>query len=319
MKHIFILNPNSGKFKKRNQFESQVMEIANELGIECEIYHTKAARDGERYARECCEKAALEGKRLRIYGCGGDGTLNELVNGIYGFDNVEVGIIPMGTGNDYIRNYGTKADFMDIRGQFLGKSRTSDLLKYEAEYMGAVTEGYCANMFNIGFDCNVADLTAKVKKIPFVQGSLAYLIGVAVKFIKKEGANLKIEYENGKVLDGKIFLIAIANGCFCGGGVKGVPESILDDGLMDVSVVNNISRLAFASLFPSYAKGTHMQKKIVIEKNLILYSKEKALTITANGESLKLCVDGEISNQKKVKLSVVEDAIRFIVPANLAD
>ena len=58
---------------------------------------------------------------------------------------------------------------------------------------------------------------------------------------------------------------------------------------------------------------------MVIEKNLILYSKEKALTITANGESLKLCVDGEISNQKKVKLSVVEDAIKFIVPANLAD
>jgi len=319
MKHIFILNPNSGKSKNRKKFESELIKTCDELGLEYEIYYTKAALDGQRYVRECCEKAAVEGKKLRVYGCGGDGTVNELVNGVYGFENVEFGIFPMGTGNDYIRNYGTKEAFLNIRNQILGKSKKSDLIKYKAEYNDKISEGLCANMFNIGFDCNVADLTARVKRVPFIQGSLAYLVAVVIMFVQKKGADLKIEFPDGKVRDGRILLIAVANGCFCGGGVKGVPKSILDDGLMDVSVVNNISRLAFLRLFSSYSKGTHLERKDVIKNNIIEYSKEKALTITANGESFMLCIDGEISNQNKVEFSMAEDAVKFIVPADIAD
>ena len=95
--------------------------------------------------------------------------------------------------------------------------------------------------------------------------------------IRKKGADLRIEYNDGRVLDGKILLIAIANGCYCGGGVKGVPYCKLDDGLMDVSVVKDISRMCFLTLFPSYAKGTHMQKHKIQARKIIQYSKEKVL------------------------------------------
>ena len=221
----------------------------------------------------------------------------------------------MGTGNDYIRNYGAVSSFLDIKAQIRGESRSSDAIHYRAEYGDVVTEGYCANMFNIGFDCNVVDMTARVKTWPFVGGSLAYLISVAIILIKKKGADLLIEYDDGTVIDGRILLIAIANGCFCGGGVKGVPESVLDDGLVDVSVVKDVSRLTFITLFPSYAKGTHLSKKKIIDRDIIRYTKEKALTVTANGESLRLCTDGEITTQKKVRFSIVENAFRFIVPS----
>ena len=314
MKHVFIMNPLSGKRRSRRRMTDDITSACKELGADYEIYFTKGPLDCKRHARQLCEEAAAEGHKLRIYGCGGDGTVNELVNGVYGYDNVEIGVIPMGTGNDYIRNYGAVSSFLDIKAQIRGESRSSDAIHYRAEYGDVVTEGYCANMFNIGFDCNVVDMTARVKNWPFVGGSLAYLISVAIILIKKKGADLVIEYDDGTSLDGRILLIAIANGCFCGGGVKGVPKSVLDDGLMDISVVKDISRMTFVTLFPSYAKGTHLNKKKIIDRNIIKYTKERALTVTANGESLRLCTDGEITTQKRVRFSIVENAFRFIVP-----
>ena len=115
--------------------------------------------------------------------------------------------------------------------------------------------------------------------------------------------------------DGNILLCSVANGCFCGGGIKGVPKSILDDGLMDVSVVRGgITRTTFVKLFPKYQKGTHLEDPLLVRKKICDYRKEKTLTITSNDESLRLCVDGEISSQKRVEFAVLQDAFRFIVP-----
>ena len=222
--------------------------------------------------------------------------------------------MPRGTGNDYIRNYGKVSDFKDIDCQISGKSVYSDAIKYRAIYNNKIMEGHCANMFNIGFDCNVVDLTSRIKRIPAVKGSFAYLLSVFVILIKKKGADLKIEYADGDIVDEKILLIAIANGCYCGGGVKGVPYCELDDGFMDVSVVRNVTRRFFVALFPSYAKGTHLEKKKMTERDIIRYSREKTLTVTANGESLRLCTDGEITTQKKIEFSIMPKAFRFIVP-----
>ncbi len=314
MKHVFIINPNAGKKGKLEKFCDNITTTAESLGLDCELYFTKGPKDCGKYARELCEKASAGGEKIRIYGCGGDGTVNELVNGVYGYENVEIGVIPMGTGNDYIRNYGQVDDFRNIKNQLLGKSQTSDLIKYRGEYNGEVTEGYCANMFNIGFDCNVVDMTDRLKALPLVNGSLAYLLGVAGTFIKKKGADLKIEFPDGRVKDGPILLTAVANGQYCGGGIKSSPEGILDDGLMDVTIIDDVTRMFFISMFPSYKKGTHLTRKKVMEGNMIRYTKENALTITANGESARFCIDGEINTYKKVEFSMVEDAIRFIVP-----
>lgn len=315
MKHIFIINPIAGRKKKSEKFINNIIQTSESLGIDYQLYFTKGRGDGGKFARECCIKYSDENVPLRIYGCGGDGTVNELANGTYGYDNVEIGIIPMGTGNDYIRNYGTVKEFRNIRNQILGKSQYSDLIRYKAYCNNDVIEAYCANMFNIGFDCNVADLTETVKQLPLIKGPMAYLISVAIILIKKKGANLKIEFEDGRVKDGKLLLTSIANGCYCGGGVKGAPYSKLDDGLMDVTVIEDISRMFFISMFPSYSKGTHLEKKKVKEGGMIKCTKEKTLTITARDEYLKLCTDGEISIHEKLEFSMVSEGFRFIVPA----
>lgn len=317
MKYYFVVNPVSGKRKIREKLIEDIRTVCEKEGLKWEIYRTEGAKDGERFIRGICERHRDSGEPLRIYACGGDGTLNEAVNGAYGFSNVEIGAMPLGTGNDYIRNYGEPGAFLDIRRQLRGASRCSDLIGYRAEYGGKVTEGHCANMFNIGFDCNVVDMTSRVKQLPFARGPLAYLISVVIILIKKKGADLRIEYGDGTVLDGKILLIAIANGCYCGGGVKGVPYSITDDGLMDVSVVSDVTRRFFIRLFPSYSKGIHLEKDEIKNGDVIRYTKERNLKLTANGKSMRLCTDGEITTQKKAEFFMEKDAFRFIVPEGL--
>ena len=147
MKHVFIMNPESGKVRSRRKIVTAIEQAACQLGADYEIYFTKGQGDGGAYAHALCEKyckgferagadanrsgdldRASETARLRIYGCGGDGTINEMVNGCFGYEDVEIGAIPMGTGNDYIRNYGKATDFKDIRRQMRGRSVSSDLI-----------------------------------------------------------------------------------------------------------------------------------------------------------------------------------------------
>lgn len=316
MKYYFILNPASGNKKHKNDSLYLIRDVVKKYELDYDIYFTRHQGDAARYIKETCEAHAKAQDPIRFYAFGGDGTVNELVNGAYGYDNVEVGIIPQGTGNDYIRNYGDPKQFADLESQILGESRYSDLIRYKAEYEGKLTEGFCANMFNIGFDCNVVDMTDRVKTWPLFTGSTAYLASVFIVLGKKKETHLRIEYDDGTVYDGNVLLTSIANGCFCGGGIKGVPRSVLDDGLMDVSVVKGgVTRRFFVRLFPSYKKGTHLENEEI--RKVLDYRQEKNLTVTAGGESLRLCVDGEISTQKKVEFSMVSKAIRFIVPKGI--
>lgn len=325
MKNIFVLNPASGRRNHGNEILRQIRDAANRVGADFDVYFTREPGDAYRFIRETCEKragsAAATGDApsdgpIRFYGCGGDGTVNELVNGAYGFDGVEVGVIPQGTGNDYIRNYGEPEAFLDIESQLLGESRPSDLIWYRAENGDEVIEGLCANMFNIGFDSHVVATTDRVKRFPLVSGSMAYLASVFITLAKKKETSLVVEYPDGTVYDDNVLLLSIANGCFCGGGIKGVPRSILDDGLMDVSLVRGgVTRSFFVKLFPKYQKGTHLEDPRI--QGIIDYRQEEELTVTCKGNDLTLCVDGEISMQKKVAFRVISKAIRFIVPKGL--
>ncbi len=318
MKYYFVLNPESGNKKHKNDILREIRDAARKLGEDFDLYFTKAPGDAGCYVREVCETHAKENtgtepETIRIIGCGGDGTVNELVNGAFGFENVEIGVIPQGTGNDYIRNYGDPKQFFSVENQMLGESRPSDLIEFRTEANGNEICAYCANMFNIGFDCNVVHMTDKIKQWPVFSGSMAYLASVFITLAGKKETSLRIEYEDGTVYDNNVLLISIANGCFCGGGIKGVPRSVLDDGLMDVSLVRGgVTRRYFVSLFPKYQKGTHLEDPRI--QGVIDYRQEKALTVTANQGPLQLCVDGEIRTCGKVSFRVVPKAIRFIVP-----
>jgi len=319
MKNIFVVNPAAGKKKGNAAFIKTIETAAKNIDADFEVYVTKAAHDAEQFVRQTCE-TRCKSQPIRFFACGGDGTLNEVVNGAYGFD-VQIGCIPIGSGNDFVRNFPDAGDFRNITAQLAGQPQIVDLIRYTQVVDGHLEASYCANMFNIGFDCNVVDMAAKLKKYPFIGGSAAYFLGIIFTLIKKTGIELRINFTDetnlaaAQVHDKKILLAAIANGCFCGGGFKGVPRATLDDGLIDVSIIENVPRITFLKLLLKYSKGTHLETSI--GKRIITYKKCKCLTINVNGSTARMSTDGQITDIHNVHFESIPKAMWFSVPTAL--
>jgi len=304
MKHIFIVNPMSGQGDESKKLIGEL----EKRKLDC--YVTKGPGDGANHIRQTCERSPSE--PIRFYSCGGDGTFNEVVNGAFGFTNAEVAVMPAGSGNDFIKNFAVPlGHFKDIDKQLSGSAVTIDLIRYQDTAEGSEAK-YAANMFNIGFDCNVVVKMAAVKKYPFVRGSLAYLLSILLTLIKKDGADLIIDFEDGTSHRGYVFLTAIGNGAFCGGGLKGMPRANLKDGLMDICIVQNVSRRMVIPLLPKYANGTHLEDQKL--KDYILYKQCKSFTIRGFEDRWNLCVDGDVKTVGKTRFDIVPDAIKFSLP-----
>lgn len=306
MKTVFILNPGAGREKNIEKIAETIKNTAKELGATVEIYITKAAYDATEFVREYCKKFG----GARFIACGGDGTLSEVINGAIDCKDAEIGVIPMGTGNDFCRNF--KGDFENLKSQISAKSVACDAIRYTTEVDGKKYTGVCANMFNIGFDCNVADMTANMKKKRFVSGSMAYFVSILAMLIKKKGANLKVELDGEEKHNGELLLMSVANGCFCGGGIKSNPLASIKDGLININIIRNVSRLKFVRLLPHYMKGTHMQLRGI--DKIISSQKCKKVTVTPTKGRLRLCTDGEISDAGKIEFEIMPEAFKFVLP-----
>lgn len=304
MKTVFIVNPCAGKKRDIDSFIEKIHLAADEKDVE--IYVTTAVGDATQFVRKYCN----ENGAARFIACGGDGTLGEVVNGAVETPGCEVGVIPMGTGNDFCRNF--DCDFSDIFGQINGKSEKCDVIRYTTTVNGVNKSGYCVNMFNIGFDCNVVDMTDTVKRNTLFRGSVAYFIAILVTLIKKKVANLKIELDGKTSHDGKLLLTSIANGCYCGGGVKSNPLAHIKDGLININIIKNVSRLRFITLLPSYMKGTVLKIK-GIEKVITSVKCDK-ITLAPKDGNMRICIDGEITDAEKTEFSIVHNGLNFVVP-----
>lgn len=314
MKTIFIINPKAGTGKNLDKRKDEITKMAAELGVEVGFYITKAVGDAEKFARLVCEETKVTNpdEELRLVACGGDGTVNEVLNGIMGYKNAVLGVVPIGTGNDFVRNFPENADFLDIGAQLQGYTMKSDVIKYSGVIDGKAQTRYCINMFNIGFDCNVADLTQTLKTYPLLSGSVAYLAAIVGMLVKKKGANLKVELDGEVVENGPLLLTAVANGGFCGGGVNSAPTASINDGVMDVNVIYDITRTKFLKKFPHYSKGTHMELPDI--DDFLLFRQCKEAVITPLDGNMRLCVDGEIVDAGEVKMEMMPLAANVLVP-----
>ncbi len=308
MKTVFVINPKAGQGKDKEKLIKSIKNAAQRLKADVEIYITKATGDAEKYVRNFCKSYGA----ARFIACGGDGTLGEVLNGAIEHQDSEIGVMHFGTGNDFRRNFGCEADFLDAEAQITANCTRCDAIRYTKVQNGIRHIRYGANMFNIGFDCNVADLTAEMKTKPFISGSLAYFISIFVILIKKKGANLLIELDGKVKHKGSLLLSAISNGRFCGGGLKTNPLGIINDGLMDINIVYNISRLNFLTKLPFYMKGTHIKLKNI--QNVIFSTKCKKIKVTPLDGAMRLCVDCEIEDAGLTEFEIVPDAFAFVVP-----
>ena len=304
MKTVFIVNPCAGKGNK-----DALLQSFDAIGDDSKnVYITKGVGDATLFVREYIKNHGP----ARFIACGGDGTFSEVLGGAIESEGSEIGVFPCGTGNDFCRNFASDCLFESILNQMNGEVIKCDAIKYTTETEDGIKEGYCANMFNIGFDANVADLTGQMKKKTFISGSFAYLISIFVTLIRKKGADLTVETDGEISHNGKLLLASIANGSFCGGGIMSNPLASVTDGIMDINIIKNISRLRFLHLFPYYKKGTHMDVKNI--EKVITVKKCREIVIIPRGGKMRLCIDGEIIDAGKTKFEICPGAFNFVLP-----
>ncbi len=312
VKHIFIMNPAAGKGAAAKKLSEAINDACRAAGVQYEIYKTVGQGDATRFVRERISSKP-EDEIYRFYACGGDGTLSEVVCGAANPDadkcpgalkNIEVGCIPVGTGNDFVRNFKNREFFSDITKQLLADSTLIDCYLCSDGNIGV-------NMINIGFDCDVVVNAAELKKNPLLPRGLAYIAGIASTLKKNLGRVITAKLADGTEITREFQLVSAANGGFCGGGFHSAPGSSLNDGLLDVSLINKVSRFDFIRLVGAYKKGTHLETKL--GKKVVHYAKVKSVAFEFS-EPANVCVDGEVRRLDRLALSVLPRAIAFAVP-----
>ena len=303
MKHIFVINPAAGKGKNLPALLASITYACEDLKVEYDIYHTQAAGDATMYVSETCKQNPDQ--KFRFYACGGDGTLSEVLNGAVGNDNAEIAVIPAGTGNDFVKTFRHPEYFTAIQKQILGTAEKIDLLKYN--------DRYSLNIINVGFDCDVVVKVAEIKRKSFVPSKLAYIMGIAAVFTKPLGKKFKVTIDDQETIEKDFMLCAMANALYYGGGFKAAPLAQLDDGYMDLCLVDRVSRMDFIKIIPKYKAGQHVDENGNSKYPFVRYQKCKKVVIESES-TIGVCGDGEVSPTNKVVVEVIPDAIAFSIP-----
>ncbi len=285
-----ILNPTAGNGSARS-VAREAEAYFRDHGLEYEILETKCPGDAVLLARKAAAYSDL------VISDGGDGTVREVAQGLLG-TNVPMGILPGGRGNDFRRSLhipGKITEALDVLTN--GKDRTVDLL----EVNGKV----CVNVYSIGFDVEVVINSNKLKWLK----ALAYYMAVFYTCIAYKGKPMHIEI-NGETFDRRFYLIAFGNGMMYGGGMKVLPNSVIDDGLLDVCLIENIGFSKVMQLLPGFIKGTHGKYT-----DFVHFFRTTELKVTTP-EPMDAQADGEIiPSVSEAFARVLPGALRVRVPA----
>lgn len=275
MKHIFIVNPISGKGKTLKAVD-RIKKVCEEENLDYEIYFTEYPKDATKIARK------YRFTKNIIYSVGGDGTLNEVLNGIVGTKNL-LGVIPAGSGNDFYKT----------------------LSKIDEEYpvidIGKVNDRYFINIISIGIDAEVANNVSlmKKRKVPTNQ---IYNASLIYTFFKYKYKDIELSIDEKEQKKGKCTILTICNGKVYGGGYKIAPSAKLTDGYFDVYYVEKVNKPQLPSLINMLKQGIHEKHNKV--------HKSQATKIKFKCDKELVCnIDGEIMTAKKFNVKIIPNAI----------
>lgn len=300
-KYHFIINPIAGRGRTYKAIK-HIRSLLNNSDINYQITITKAPKHATEIAKHAANNSDV------IVAIGGDGTVNEVTNGLIN-SNSSLGVIPLGSGNDfakmlYIPNGLQKAFDIIINNETklidIGKVVTRINNKQKSE---VYDERYFFNGIGVGFDASVAFESSKIKSL---RGLPLYITALFKALLKYKTPHLSIDIDGKAFLD-KFFLVTIGNGKCSGGGFYLTPDAELCDNYFDICYVNKINLFQIFKIFPSVLKGLHGKFKEVNflkAKNLIIDSKDK-FYVHADGE----IVGNHVNN---VEITLIPNAIKVI-------
>ena len=295
MRYVFIINPAAGKGKLQEKISENINAFFSEKNLDFSILYSKEPGD----AKALASSEAKKGDKVTIFACGGEGTSFEVLNGIYGYDNVTMGVVPCGSANDFLRFFSVNDSFMNLEEQVDGEEVSVDLIR--------AGDFYCLNGCSVGMDAIVAKNMFGFKKWPFVSGSLAYNLAIVKTFLGKIGVRLGIKVDEKDFGEQDCLFAVIANAPYYGGGFMGAPKAIPNDQKLNFTKVDLIDRLSILKFLPIYKKGE--QEKL----DCCYMSDCDTLEITSKCD-VPVNLDGEIIFTKSIKFEIVKNGIKLLLP-----
>lgn len=277
MRHVFIVNPLAGGGKSL-KIAKNISKVCESEGLEYVIHFTKAPMDATRITKEYMSSQCI------IYSVGGDGTMNEVINGIVGSNNL-FAVIPAGSGNDFSKTLNSidKIEF------------TTDI--------GKINDRYFINVACIGIDGDIAYNAHKIMKEIKVPPSQIYNISILYTFIKYKFKELELILSGVNKKD-KFTLLAICNGSYYGGGFNIAPNTDISDGLFDIYYVNKVSKFKIPFCILKLIKGKHGELDIVTKKQSEFVTVKSYDNVVCN-------IDGECIVGKEFNIHIIRDGVRI--------
>lgn len=305
--YFFIVNPRAGSGKTMYEWLPAERKLKR-LGIPCDI----ALTDHKRHATALAQQAAAEGYR-RIIAVGGDGSLHEVFNGICRWcaatgvptEEFLLGVVPIGSGNDWIRSLSVPNDTIEvvnlIRRNSFGRM---DVMRVKSS--GGRT-AYMANIGGVGFDSHVCK-RVNTQKESGRRGKLIYLNSLRYTIFNLKSINISVVADGEVVYTGLCYSVAFGNGRYSGSGMRQVPLAVLDDGLLDYTIIPKTPLLKVVKELPRLFNGTLHQSVYVIS------GKCRSLQIVPMDEQSNdiFELDGEIEGLLPMSIEVTGHMINVI-------
>jgi len=294
MKILCIYNLKAGAGKSVNYIE-KIKKLFAKYSIEAEIVYTQHAQHAQQIA-----KSANLSLYSGLVAAGGDGSFFDVLNGYMqnpNRENIPLGVIPIGTGNSLSRDILDKNNSLEDYIKLIAKGETKsfDIAKVQLEK----ETFYYANMMGFGMITDIVETASKLK----IFKKMSYNMGVLYNIAKLVSYDLKMVADGKEYNLDNIFII-VSNSKYTGGDYLIAPKAKIDDGLLDIIIVNRIKRLQLLSTFPKIFDGSHIHTKYVD------YIQAKHITFEAK-EPKKLSPDGELYGELPISISCIPAAVKI--------
>ena len=298
MKHLFIINPAAGSRNRTQESSRIIHKVCRSRGLDYEIRVSTAPGECARIARE----AAQTGQELRIYACGGDGTLNEVASGVAGFDNVAITVYSGGSGNDFAKIFDDPKAFFDLHRLMDAEEVTFDMIR--------CNDDLAINICSVGLDARIGTDVSNYKRLPLLHGFRAYAASTVVNVVRGIAEHYVVEID-GEIYDQEFTFVCVCNGRYYGGGFNPIPEADPTDGKLDILLVDKVKRTDVPLVIGKYKDGRYKELSHIAK-----YIKADSVKITCD-KPTSIQIDGELRTAEVVEMKIAKEKIRFFYPKGL--
>ena len=296
-----IVNPVAGAYSTRRKWPI-ISRLLKHIGLSFDFQYT----EGVGHAIELARAAASDGYQFLV-AVGGDGTVNEVANGILhstGAARTALGIISTGTGSDFIRSAGIPRDYPGACSTLTSSKRlTIDVGVIEYQSKGQTLRRFFVNAAGTGFDAAVVEQTERLPK--YFGGTVPYLAGLVRTLFSYKNKLVILNLED-EVISSRVLNVAVANGGYLGGGMHIAPQAELGDSLLDVVIIGDMGKFELLKELPTVYKGTH------INHPKVRMRKTKHITIHSP-ERMLVYADGELLGESPASFWVMPAALSIVV------